>query len=210
VTVSTAPGWYGKLPTLGDFASRRLEADWIQPWDTWLATGLQALREASPDGWLDHYLASPAWRFVLMPGALPMASNWGDSRVQVGVLVPSVDRVGRYFPLVVVSPPLAAPTHAGQAQALWQWAGQLQDIAVAALHDDWLPEQLDQTLASVAQPPDVPGTPPEPWALVCHQAAWQALQGHSLWFSSDGVRAPLTAAGLPSGASFASLFTPAS
>ncbi len=32
----SAPGWYGKLSTLGDFVSRRLEPDWIHACDEWL------------------------------------------------------------------------------------------------------------------------------------------------------------------------------
>ena len=28
-----AAGWYGKLPTLGDFASRRLDNDFVDIWD---------------------------------------------------------------------------------------------------------------------------------------------------------------------------------
>ena len=35
MTGATVPGWYGKLPALGDFASRRLEPGWIAGWDGW-------------------------------------------------------------------------------------------------------------------------------------------------------------------------------
>ena len=88
---SAVPGWYGKLPTLGDFASRRLDPAWIAAWDAWLAEGLGTLR-ADDDAWLDGYLASPAWRFVVMPGAVP-----GDAgaRACAGVLMASVSRPAR-------------------------------------------------------------------------------------------------------------------
>ena len=66
-------------------------------------------------------------------------------------MIPSVDRVGRYFPLVIVSPPLPRPDGASVA-ALWQWTGQLEEIAVAALHDDWTAEALDAALANASQP----------------------------------------------------------
>ena len=67
--VARIPGWYGKLPSLGDFASRRLEADFIEPWDLWLGEGLQAQRDAFGEAWLDAYLDTPGWRFLLSPGA---------------------------------------------------------------------------------------------------------------------------------------------
>ena len=89
-TVASIPGWYGKLPSLGDFASRRLEGDFIEPWDTWLGEGLAAQRETLGDTWLEAYLASPTWRFVLMPGTLERldrkstrlnSSHSGESRM---------------------------------------------------------------------------------------------------------------------------------
>lgn len=208
---SPTPGWYGKLPALGDFASRRLDPEWISQWDAWLATGLQGLREAAPETWLNHYLASPAWRFALLPGVLAPAL---DAEWRVGVLVPSVDRVGRYFPLVVVSQPLPRPADLQAALALWHWAGQLEDIAVTALQQDWGAEALDEALnelseATVSAPLDPP--PPEPWAqhlaAICRDAAWRSLQGHSLWCHS--AAAPVLSAGLPTGTTFRHLFTPA-
>ncbi len=50
--------------------------------------------------WLDLYLTSPAWRFVCAGGAC-------GPRPAIGLMVPSVDRVGRYFPLTLVAHPLA-------------------------------------------------------------------------------------------------------
>ena len=89
--------WFGKLPFLGDFASRRLPESFIRPWDEWLQPGLAAVRDATGDRWLDLYLTFPVWRFV-MPAGLLGADNW------IGVLLPSVDRVGRCFPLTICEP----------------------------------------------------------------------------------------------------------
>src|SRR5690606_36950533 len=36
VTHQGGPGFYGKLPSRGDFVSRRLPADFIGQWDAWL------------------------------------------------------------------------------------------------------------------------------------------------------------------------------
>jgi type VI secretion system protein ImpM len=198
-------GWYGKLPSLGDFASRRLAPEWIAQWDAWLADGLHQLREAAPGTWLDDYLASPAWRFALLPGSLPDGSGEG---LRVGVMIPSVDRVGRYFPLVVISPPLPRPNDGAQVAALWHWAGQLEEIAVNALHDDWSAETLDAALAD-APPPvasSADGNVPPALTALLSQAAWDGLQGCSLWLQAAG--APTVHSALPRGAGFAALFRP--
>lgn len=145
---SVIPGWYGKLPTLGDFASRRLDAQWIAIWDGWLADGLAALREAS-DTWLERYLASPPWRFVLMPGALPGSIG---HQASAGVLMASVDRVGRYFPLTLVAPLGTLPRSSGQFDALLGWLRDLEDAAADAMHDDWSIERLDDALGALRCP----------------------------------------------------------
>ena len=199
-------GWYGKLPALGDFASRRLTPEWIAQWDGWLAEGLHQLREAAPEGWLSDYLASPAWRFALLPGCLPDGSGDG---LRVGVMTPSVDRVGRYFPLVVVSPALPRPGDGAAVAALWQWSAQIEEIAVAALHDDWTAESLDAALAS-APPPTPQGAVdanvPTALANLLSRAAWDGLQGCSLWMHAGS--GPSVQPALPRGAAFAALFRP--
>lgn len=204
----STPGWYGKLPALGDFASRRLPPAWIAAWDGWLASGLHQLREAAPEAWLENYLASPAWRFALLPGALPAAATAAGEGLRVGVLVPSVDRVGRYFPLVVVSEPLPRPADGAQVAALWHWAGQLEDIAVQALQDDWTAEALDAALDAAPLPVFLAAdsTVPTPLAALLSQAAWDGLQGCSLWLHDGGQ--PQVHAALPTGAAFAALFHP--
>jgi len=146
---SAVPGWYGKLPTLGDFASRRLEADFIEPWDRWLGEGLAAQREQLGEAWLDAYLGSPVWRFVLMPGVLP---GPGADGVLAGVLMPSVDKVGRYFPLTLVTRLAALPRSAAAIESLLGWLHRLEDVAVDALQDDWSIEQLDAALEALPPP----------------------------------------------------------
>jgi type VI secretion system protein ImpM len=89
-------GFYGKLPSHGDFLRRRVSDTFIDAWDAWLRECLAASRAALGGRWLDVYLTSPAWRFVCAPGAC------GPAPV-VGLLAPSVDQVGRYFPLTLVS-----------------------------------------------------------------------------------------------------------
>jgi len=140
-----APGWHGKLPTLGDFASRGLAPDFLESWDAWLAQGLAQLQQRDGAGWLQAYLDSPSWRFVLAPGVL-------GEQAWAGVLMPSVDRVGRYFPFTIAQALPALPVHSASCLALSAWLDRLDDLAVSALYDDWSVEQLEQALQSAPMP----------------------------------------------------------
>lgn len=87
------PGWYGKMPQLGDFASRRLDDPFPARWDAWLQQCLSSARNALGDvAFTEAYVRAPAWHFLLMPGVI-------DGAAWAGVLMASVDRVGRHFPL---------------------------------------------------------------------------------------------------------------
>ena len=89
-------GLFGKLPSHGDFLRRRTSDAFVEVWDAWLQECVATTRARFGDRWLDLYLTSPAWRFVCAPGVC------GPDAV-IGVMVPSVDRVGRYFPLTLVA-----------------------------------------------------------------------------------------------------------
>jgi type VI secretion system protein ImpM len=85
-----AVGWYGKIPGTGDFIARRVPASFSEPWDRWLQDAIEGSQQRLGAGWRDAFLSMPAWRFALGPGVLG-ASAWA------GLMVPSVDAVGRYF-----------------------------------------------------------------------------------------------------------------
>ena len=69
--MSEPAGWFGKMPALGDFASRRLPDAWIEGWDAWLQRELVASRESLGDeAWLALYMVAPVRRFWLAPGLL--------------------------------------------------------------------------------------------------------------------------------------------
>jgi len=91
-----AAGFYGKLPGKGDFLQRRVSQEFVDAWDAWLQQSLHASRQQLQERWLDAYLTSPVWRFAVGAGVC-------GSGAYAGVMLPSVDRVGRYFPLTLVT-----------------------------------------------------------------------------------------------------------
>ena len=123
-------GFFGKLPSHGDFIRRRIPEAFVNPWDAWLQQCMVESRARLDADWLRIYLTSPVWRFVLCDGVAGAATF-------AGILIPSVDSVGRYFPLtIVVELPAAVPPMALSIQGR-QWFRTVEEIALDALeaHD---------------------------------------------------------------------------
>ncbi|MBV8605533.1 MAG: type VI secretion system-associated protein TagF [Pelomonas sp.] len=197
LTPDSIAGWYGKLPALGDFAQRRLPPEFVEAWDAWLAEGIAQWQSADP-AWLDKYLAGPSWRFVLAPGVL-------DEQAWVGVLVPSCDRVGRYFPLTLAAPLAALPADADAAAALLAWLLRLDDLAVDAMLEEWPVERFEDEIARLA-PPQPLAAPPS--ALAERIAGESAARGRGFWVMHGELADQLhVAAGLPRGAALAALLS---
>ena len=133
ITSGSAPqesfcaGWYGKIPGTGDFIARRMPASFSEAWDRWLQAAIAGSRERLGARWRDSFLSMPIWRFVLSPGMLT-PNAWG------GIMVPSVDAVGRYFPLAVASAlPSASLDLVGTLFAAESWFDELETIALSAI-----------------------------------------------------------------------------
>ena len=132
-------GFYGKLPTQGDFVGRDLPADFTAAWDDWLQTGMAHSRELLGDEWVDLYMTMPPWRFVIAPEIC------GQKAVS-GVLIPSVDRVGRYFPFTValVSASFELPDQNEQ-----RTHKVLEDLALRILDEDFSMEGFIEQIRTV-------------------------------------------------------------
>ncbi|RFU48333.1 type VI secretion system-associated protein TagF [Paraburkholderia sp. DHOC27] len=192
-------GWYGKLPSLGDFVTRRLPDEFVQPWDAWLCARLLDVQQALGERWLSMYLSCPVWRFFAMPGALGEAQR----ECWTGVLMASVDRVGRHFPLTIATALPAAPATSAEIDIVWQWLSDIEGVALAALDFEHTVSQLDQALATLPlilssefvmrDVQDSQAVKSEPWVVTCDgsfaeqlarslASEWQTpAQGMSLW-----------------------------
>jgi type VI secretion system protein ImpM len=137
--MANIPGLYGKIPVRGDFVTRRLTPHFVETWDAWLQNALSASKEQLGDQWLEIYLTSPIWHFLLSPGICG-STSW------TGILMPSVDKVGRYFPLTLAvslsttQRQLDIFLHAGD------WFDQLEQLALSALEENIDLNELDGRL----------------------------------------------------------------
>lgn len=144
---TAAPGLFGKLASHGDFVQRRLPPDFVAAWDTWLQQGIREGRLRLGAAWPERYLHAPLWRFVLAPGVC------GQSGM-AGVLLPSLDRVGRHFPLTLAAPhDHAASCLLDLATTGMDWFDRLADLAVCAMWGDLALEELEPALVRLGGPP---------------------------------------------------------
>jgi len=136
-------GFYGKLPTYGDFIQKRVPTDFVNPWHQWLQSGLLACRERDPEGWLSFYLNCPAWSFVLSAGIC------GEQAV-AGVTIPSVDRVGRYFNFTLVSILPADICPATFAAKHSNWFAGLENLALSVLEQEMDQDSIEDSINNLS------------------------------------------------------------
>jgi type VI secretion system protein ImpM len=222
LSTSNTAGFFGKLPGFSDFLSRRIPRTFLDPWDSWLQQGMTSSRERLGVSWLDTYLTSPIWRFLLVPGVCG-SNGWA------GVFMPSVDRVGRHFPFTLAADldregGLAIVADSG-------WFDRLEQLALSALDEPFDMEVFDACLKRLGLPasPDAPlsklkGAQNDTLSWCFGLASLDSLRGslpaiaesllddklqrHTYWWTSGSEKVKpclLTCRGLPSAASFAGL-----
>ena len=87
-------GVFGKIPKRGDFISAGLPRSFMDKAESWLRAGLSKVSQ--DPNWHDSYLSSPIWQFAAARGV------W-DDYAWCGVIMPSVDSIGRCFPLLIAT-----------------------------------------------------------------------------------------------------------
>ncbi len=140
-------GFFGKLPGYGDFIYRELPNSIIELWDSWLQLYIKSSQEQIGESWLDIYLTSPIWRFVLKPGVL-------DENTWAGIVLPSVDKVGRYFPFSILSKFTTTLNPLSFINTQQEWFSNIEKFALSALNRELDLEQLLLQLQSLNIPLD--------------------------------------------------------
>jgi type VI secretion system protein ImpM len=218
-------GFFGKLPSHGDFLERQTPGVFRDVWDSWLAGCIEISRRSLGERWLDCYLTSPFWRFYLSDGV-------AGSAAYGGVLLPSVDRVGRYFPLTVMVELPANLAAIDFADGAADWFEAVESLCLGALEDSALDlpgfeqslkasaARLDH-LDALAAPTTFPGRSAQwRWPVTSTRALSAALGGPLLsaaytslkpltmwWTDGSNLIHPsvLLVRGLPSAESFESM-----
>jgi type VI secretion system ImpM family protein len=191
-----APGWFGKLPAMGDFIQRRLSDGFVRPWDAWLASGVHSVKQRHGERADEMLLTFPVWQFMI-PRRLIDEDAW------IGVLLPSVDRVGRCFPLTIAQPLktslFGTPTLLAVHEYLQPWV----QAALNVLEDDNLVQFEDKLMVSASTQLDVAGpeAPEQAESLdklmiaLGSRLATGHMAGESLWWTGARTLSATTASG---------------
>jgi type VI secretion system protein ImpM len=148
---AAAVGFYGKLPCRGDFLRRRVPQEFVDAWDPWVQECISESWHQLEERWLESYLTSPVWRFVLADGVC-------GTGAYAGVMLPSVDRVGRYFPLTIVARWNVDDSLVDAACLQQRWFEAAEALAVQALDAETLDlDDFDADVARLATQIDVSG-----------------------------------------------------
>ncbi len=152
-------GLYGKLPAKRDFVAVATPRDFLGTYEPWVQGAVAASRTRLGAGWQDAFLRAPIWRFWL-------GADLCGGGAALGALMPSVDGVGRYFPLTVfaraepgedLAPPEIDP-HEG-------WFGAAESLLLSALSEGCVYEAFLEALGGLA-PPALRGPDPLPAGAV--------------------------------------------
>jgi len=135
-------GVFGKIPSVGDFLRINTPPGFSSVWDDWLQRCLVSGAHAYGSGWDELYMSVPIWRFCLSPGVA------GPSGI-MGVLMPSVDRVGRRFPLTLMGP-LSASVPALEAHFRYAEIFEaLETLSLSVLDEDISKQTLESKLSDI-------------------------------------------------------------
>jgi type VI secretion system protein ImpM len=152
-------GFYGKLPSVGDFVQRQLPPAFVEIWDRHFQRALETARRELGEQWSTAWEQGAAWRFVLPPGIC-------GERAWCGVTGPAVDRTGRGFPMVLAAP---CGGDIGGVLRHGAWFDSLEQIYLAARYEVASVESFAARVSSLA------GLPAEVTDSVGPASVWEGL-----------------------------------
>lgn len=138
-------GLYGKLPTKRDFIAIGSPREFLSVWEPWIQGGIAASRQSLGESWQQAFLTAPLWRFWL-------GADLCGTPV-IGAFMPSLDGVGRYFPLtlfVCADPGEAIPPPELDPQA--DWFAAAEDFLLSTLEHETSFEAVTAGLEALALP----------------------------------------------------------
>jgi type VI secretion system protein ImpM len=146
---------YGKLPTKRDFIAIGATRDFLDRWEPWLQSAVSASQTMLKDRWQDAFLKAPIWRFWLGADLCGVPV--------IGAFMPSLDKVGRYFPLTLLAcADQGATIPPPEINSQDDWFKATEDFLISTLDHEKTFEAAVQSLNELAMPlQNSPAGPPD-------------------------------------------------
>jgi type VI secretion system protein ImpM len=138
-------GLFGKLSAKRDFIALATPRNFLEAWEPWLQASLSASRHQLGDQWQQTFLTTPVWRFWL--GAAICGTT------VAGAIMPSLDGVGRYYPLTLHAVADAdAPIVPPDIDAQDEWFGMAENFLLSTLEQGAVFEDISSALDLLTVP----------------------------------------------------------
>ena len=144
-------GLYGKLPSKRDFIAISAPRGFLDAWEPWIQGGVSASTMRLGNQWKPVFLRAPIWRFWL--------GGQVCGETVMGAFMPSLDAVGRYFPLTLfVRAEPGQPLPPPEIEPQDEWFEAVETLLLSTLDDG---ASFDDTLAGLRglASPQLPPTP---------------------------------------------------
>ncbi|RXH35818.1 hypothetical protein XH99_08910 [Bradyrhizobium nanningense] len=138
-------GLFGKIGAKRDFIAIATPRSFLEAWEPWVQAALSASRHQLGADWRQAFVTAPVWRFWL--GATICGTT------VTGAIMPSLDGVGRYYPLTLhamaregggFAPPNIDPQD--------EWFGQAEAFLLSTLDQTATFEQISDALDRLEVP----------------------------------------------------------
>ena len=138
-------GLFGKLSAKRDYISIATPRNFLEVWEPWIQSCMSASQHQLGERWQNAFLRAPLWRF------------WVGSEICgtsfMGVIMPSLDGVGRYYPLTLhaiadAETSLLQPDVDPQQE----WFAAAEDFLLTTLDTTISFETISATLDALAAP----------------------------------------------------------
>ncbi len=178
-------GLFGKLPAKRDFIAYGVDRRILELIEPWLQSAIAGSRDQMGNDWMPAYMNAPIWRFWFGPQVC-------GARI-AGALMPSVDGVGRCFPLAVIADGVEFGPPAVDPQPDWYLA--VEHVLLGALDEG---KAFDTTKAELARLPGLapaaePSSPQAAFGMLAHQAAPDLADAFTYWWTQPGPGLPVRA-----------------
>jgi len=137
-------GLFGKLPAKRDFVAANAPRRFLETWEPWLQSGVATSRQTMGAAWVESYNRAPFWRYWLG------ADFCGEALI--GAFMPSVDGVGRAFPLTIFASGGERAPAPPEIDDNGPWCEAAEALLLTALDDQSTLEAITAGLAALPAP----------------------------------------------------------